>query len=412
MKQRFIKYIFIIFAAASFVACECKDCEKPEQDSHTLIMFLVASNNLNGALYNNIQMALNGMTVDFPKNGSVYVYWHGYSEKSLYKLTAPSKKGTGAEKTLVKSYAPTLTFTKESMKTVLSDVRDMAPAEHYGIVLGSHAMGWFPSESDPTTGPGQYSPMIYSPYAEHNYEKAEGELQTRYFGSDNGLTMSIDDLKEGLSAIDFDYILFDACFMSSIEVLWNLRNSADYIIASPAEIIDIGFPYNNIIPILFQSESDMDARVSAAGRAFVNYYLGKSGDSRSASIVVVETDKLPALAQSVKTIFSGPLKDFDIGNLQAYEKMSNKAFFDLYHYMSLICGDGQSLANFQTAFQNAVIYEGHTANLYGNVGGKGTFSASNVSGISAYIPRSALPFFAGKYFATDWAEFVGTPIYN
>ena len=33
-----------------------------------------------------------------------------------------------------------------------------------------------------------------------------------------------------------EFILFDACLMSSIEVLYDLRDKAKYVIASPAEL--------------------------------------------------------------------------------------------------------------------------------------------------------------------------------
>ena len=62
--------------------------------------------------------------------------------------------------------------------------------------------------------------------------------------------MDLPDLAEVLSPYRFDYILFDACFMGSVEVLYELRHSARYFIASPAEILADGFPYHLILPYL------------------------------------------------------------------------------------------------------------------------------------------------------------------
>ena len=61
------------------------------------------------------------------------------------------------------------------------------------------------------------------------------------------------DISELAAAIDgsgvrFDYLLFDACFMSSVEALYDLRRAADYIVASPCEVMAHGFPYTTSTP--------------------------------------------------------------------------------------------------------------------------------------------------------------------
>ena len=40
-----------------------------------------------------------------------------------------------------------------------------------------------------------------------------------------------------------DYILFDDCYMSSVEVAHALRHVTDYLIGSTSEIMAYGFPY-------------------------------------------------------------------------------------------------------------------------------------------------------------------------
>ena len=58
-------------------------------------------------------------------------------------------------------------------------------------------------------------------------------------GADGNRYMNISDLVTILSADavpHFDFVLFDACFMQSIEVAYALRNFTDYYIGSPTEI--------------------------------------------------------------------------------------------------------------------------------------------------------------------------------
>ena len=48
-----------------------------------------------------------------------------------------------------------------------------------------------------------------------------------------------------------EFIMFDACFMQSIEVAYELGEYTKYIIGSPAEIPAWGAPYNELTSILF-----------------------------------------------------------------------------------------------------------------------------------------------------------------
>lgn len=417
MKLNFAKFFIPALACITLLSC-CKTPPAPDipQDSHTLIVYLMANNNLEGALSANITSIMQGMNSDFPEDANIYVYWHGTREQALYRLVPPASSKESATKILIKDYNSTGQSSVDPtvMKSILNEVKSKSPAERYGIVLGSHGMGWVPGNFDlskPQCSGGFEMAPGYS-YIEHDLRKAEDGEPTRYFGWDGSIKMSIEDLVEGLSAIHFDYILFDACFMSSIEAVWDMRGSADYIIASPAEILEAGFPYSDFIPVLFNPGSlDFESRLQKTAKSFVDYYLQSSG-YKSASIVLFKTDKLPALAQSVKTILAGPLKAYDITQLQKYEKLTDGVFFDLHDYMYKICDNTLLFSAFETALTDAMVYEGHTPTLYGNVGGSGVFDAGRAKGVATYIPRSRFPKFMEAYNKTGWAKTVNAPSYD
>ena len=46
-------------------------------------------------------------------------------------------------------------------------------------------------------------------------------------------------------------MLFDACYMQSVEVIYQLRDRTDYFIGSPTEIPGPGAPYEAVVPALF-----------------------------------------------------------------------------------------------------------------------------------------------------------------
>ena len=73
------------------------------------------------------------------------------------------------------------------------------------------------------------------------------------------------------SGIHFDYILFDACLMSQVEVAYELRNAADYLILSPAEVMSAGFPYFKMTKHLL-SVDNTEQNVINVAKDFIDYY--------------------------------------------------------------------------------------------------------------------------------------------
>jgi hypothetical protein len=146
-------------------------------------------------------------------------------------------QGGSAEDVLqtLKTYEGNLCSTDgQTMADVLREIVRLYPARNYALALCSHGSGW-----------------LFDDLA-----SASQSGSRRSFGVDNGYRssstsgrrMNIPVLASVLSGCPhFDYILFDACFMQSVEVAYELRHTADYIIASPAEIPASGAPYTQML---------------------------------------------------------------------------------------------------------------------------------------------------------------------
>ena len=131
----------------------------------------------------------------------------------------------------------------------------MYPAEEYGLILWSHGTSWLPA------GRG-----------------------LRSFGSDSGKEMNIVDLAKALP-LHFKFILFDACLMGAVEVVYELRNTTDYIIASSTETIAEGFPYHLILPELVKQNPDW----TKVAQQYFDYYNNQQGVYQSATVSVILT---------------------------------------------------------------------------------------------------------------------------
>ncbi|NLH28791.1 MAG: Clostripain family protein, partial [Bacteroidales bacterium] len=169
------------------------------------------------------------------------------TQATLYEITC--KNGICKHDTL-KNFNPSFT-TVEGIASILNDMKSAAPALTYAMIIGGHGMGWIPVY--PTYPTNARAISASSPFK--NYWEYDGEFDTRYFGgTTTKYQTDITSLAKGITMAGIkkmEYILFDNCYMSSIEVAYELRNVTNYLIASPTEIMAYGMPYAVVGEYLF-----------------------------------------------------------------------------------------------------------------------------------------------------------------
>lgn len=164
--------------------------------------------------------------------------------------------------------------------------------------------------------------------------------------------------------------------MSSIEVLYQLKNSFDYIVASPTEILANGFPYDNIIGLLFEEKISYEQICSE----YVNFFQNKNGILQSASIAVIKTSELKEFARIISTIIDEKHMDFNIDSAFQYERGNNYCIFDLGEYIS--CVTNKNLRDKAISkFKEMIPIYRHTEYFYN------TIPLEKSSGVSIYIPN-------------------------
>ncbi len=431
--KRIIYVLISLSVALTFVGCDYfalfdepdfNEQQGPKEVDHTMIFYIMGDINISGSLAENVKQIAQSVDSDFADNGRIVIYYDRRDSTTLLQLSANSLKDSEWRQRfeVLKRYETQNCATEEVLRKVMNDIKTLAPSKSYGIVFSGHGGGWFPN---PISSGTENDSQKVAPYMiEHPiYVDPDRVPLTRWYGYDNNSSkaecfMTTEIMKKGLSVIDLDYILFDACYMSSIELLYELRDVADYIVASPAEIMAYGFPYSEIIPMIFKERASL---VDIAEQ-FVDYYANRYDKTyKCAAVAVIDCSQLEALAQSVKAIYDEGVVDVDLKNVQPLESLyTDHAYFDMMSYFSLAAANEELLENFRSAFDKAVVYSDHTSRIYAELGSgpnKGTGKAGYITpvspdgilslcGVNCYIPRSHLPVTKSYWEQTAWGRAV------
>ena len=134
----------------------------------------------------------------------------------------------------------------------------------------------------------------------------------------------------------------------------------------------------------------------------------------SATVALIQTDRLQALADIVKQINANPAT-VDANKLQGFEGFHPHLYFDFEQYVKALGANSDNaslLAKFRTLLSEAVLFEAHTSSILSGAGSnKGTVKIDNCCGLTCHVPA---PTFTGFSFdfvheawlKTDWAKAV------
>ena len=370
--------LYWFLTIALLLLCACEKEEEPQVPlvaGRTVLVYFAADNNLSGSVEGDIAAMEEGLLHTDMHNGNLLVYVDKKGQSpQLLRLV---QEGDSIRRELIEEYAiDHASATAERLRQVLRQVTDSYPSDRYGLVLWSHGTAWLPSD--------------YKNYL-------------RSFGTDTGNHfMSVNDLTAALSDYHFDFLLFDACYMASLEVAYALRHCTDYLIASPTEVLADGFPYQLFMQDLFTPE----ANVVDIATQFYTYYQSSYG-----TVSVTKTAELADLATACRAIFQGKSEEelfaVPVQELQIMEYLTGNihALYDCADYVRQLATDAQ-YEEFQSCLDRAVIYKATTpksAYAYAN----GTYLPINrFSGLSIYVPQAELAELNSWYQQLEWYQAV------
>ena len=245
--------------------------------------------------------------------------------------------------------------------SILKRVKQEAPAKHYSMIVGCHGMGWIPCK--PST---RRARLAASPFG-LDREAGMAGPPTRWFGGGDYQT-DISTFTKGIedSGIGkFQYILFDDCNMTGVEVAYELRDATHYIVGCPTEIMADGMPYK----LLWGELSKVNPDYHRICNDFINFYSNytyKGSLYPYGTISVIDCSQVEGMVNIMKEInASSSLSTVVESNIQSMDGYIPSMFYDMGDYVrSIAQNEPLLLARFNQQLNLLVPDKGNTSSYY------------------------------------------------
>ncbi len=351
--------VYSLLILLTFVACHDDDAPQIKMSDTTVIVYMVADNNLNPYAKDNI----NKMEKGLPNNKqNLIVYFDPLNDMpKLLRIQKDNSKDIKSE--VIAEYKEQNSADPIVMNKVLNDIKKRYPSKSYGLILWSHGDAWIPPK----------------------------QVQTRAIFEDNGIEMDIKDFAQALPN-GFDYCIFDACWMGSVEFLYELRNKTPFVLASAIEVMGDGMPYDEIVPFFFE-DIKTEKKLMKIGSAFFNYYNNyynkkyteqQNRQAKTAQTSLIKMSELEELANRTRTLLKQnplPLWDYNINKVQKlYTFIKERPLYDFMDFLAKNYTTNE-IDPIQTQLNKVVLFERYTERYLDEI------PLQNVCGLSCYIPQ-------------------------
>ena len=441
---RFLKVAAVVLASALMAGCEEKDenfiidgskeginynypgNRKSLQETRRVLLFYECGFN---TLYNYLK---DNMEKDLPegylpgggRNEDVVLIFSKIANNQNYK-DVPSylrrvykdMDGNMVSDTVKAFPASTVASSPATMREVLNLVKTTFPAKGYGMLFASHGSGWLPAGyyNNPSeyernhrkSGSAKYSRRLSDP------DIPQGNMMTddpfagmvRSLGQDcmssGDIEMTVSEFAEGIP-FHLDYLLFDMCFGGGMEVVYGLKDKADYLGVSPAEVLAAGmYDYTKITTFLLKGPSP---DLQGLFKDSFDRYDKQSGTSRSATVTLVRTDGLEELASVCKGLvdkYSNAIAHAPTSQIQGFFRYDRHYFYDLEDTFAKCGVSDADMTTLRNAIARTILYKNATPSFLGE------FDIKTYSGYSIYLPCKGTTLLNSIFKDEPWNKAVG-----
>ena len=377
----------------------------------TVMVYMCGENNLGSNLSSDSTQFYSYLTVDLsemiygsfflpPDSTHLVVYVDDASSSLPY--IAEIKQGYMVLDTGMEFSEDIISTDPGQMEAILTYMMEAYPAQSYGLVLWGHADGWIVTND---TVP--VSDTIYFSSPADTDIETESLGKKKSYGVDNGNNSSstsgywinIPTLADVLESLPnkLEYIFADCCQFQCIESLYELRNAANYIIGSPAEIPAVGAPYDDILSSLFDTSDDFYKGIVD------NYNTGSTyssygGVSYTLPLSVAKTEYMEQLAQATYNILPELESDsFSVSSVIYYSSLPFSPtarvaiMYDMKDVMVRNVATSPYYDAWTEAFNQVVVY-GLASDYWMTAGyvqfTNNNFTKDNYGGVSMFLPSA------------------------
>ena len=335
----------------------------PTKTKNTVFIFMpyTGYSSIYGCLLKNLDDMEQAIVKEKSLGNSQILVFISESIKTSHLVKIGYSKGKCRRDTL-NTYTSYDYTTPDGIASLLTSVKQRAPADNYSMIIGCHGEGWMPKPKS---------------------------TQTRYFGG-TAIPIDISNFNEGIknAGMKMNFILFDDCYMSGIEVAYQLREAANYLIASTSEMMGYGMPYHLILKYMLADNPNYEALCEDFTKFYITY---KSGIQPMpyGTIAVTDLSQTETMATFMKTVNNTHTFDIDkIDEVQDLdvEHFDPTVYFDFGSYLRVLCGnDANTYAEGTKLLDKLVPYKGTTGMIYSGAGNK-SLKLKEYSGLTISDP--------------------------
>ena len=298
-----------------------------------------------------------------------------------------------------------------TMREVLSYVKSAFPAKGYGMVFSSHGSGWLPTGYFSSPSLFEREHLISDGRKRSAPRRAlgipEGSMETddphaglvRSIGQEKltneDIEMSVTEFASGIP-FRLDYLLFDMCFSGGIEVAYGLKDKADYLGVSPAEVLAKGtYDYTTITDFLLKGATDL----TGLFRNSFEMYNKQSGELRSSTVTLIRTDgleNLGAVCRQIISRYSDLIASAPASEIQGFFRMNRHYFYDLEDIFAKSGVPEADMQVLRNAINACIMYKAATPSFLED------FEIKTYSGMSMYLPCAGTPLLDSYYMSEPW----------
>ena len=417
---------FIIATLFIVVGVSCSNGDNPDGPDvpvtpvgQTVFMFFPWSNSLLSDFRRTVEDMQTVVAQRSMKDERVMVFM-ATSEREAVLFELKKQNGRCLTDTL-RRYSDRPFTSRQWLTSLFSEVMTLAPASRYGMVVGCHGLAWVPVQGQRSARKriGSHERIdeednLYKeekidkegePYKEERlleeerlarkkqglskdkllpndlmHFEVQGPVTTRFIGGTYPETqIETTDLADAMAdaGLHTEYILFDACYMSSVEVAYELKDVTHYLIASPTEVISYGFPYITMGKHLLGTPN-----YKGIADSFISFYSSYYLPYGTVAVTdCTQLDALAAIAQQINAAAEEPTNAASAKHINAaaegklntatsgksapngvqiMDGYSPTLFYDLGHLMSLKNAGTVLTTAFAEQLEKTVPYKGHT----------------------------------------------------